>query len=106
MASDFNEAYRNRHQLAETWKRDGRKVFGYFCNYTPEEIIHAAGILPVRVRGATENVDRAGSIEQHERLRSVFELVGRYSRGGKQVLGLLNLLIDDLGQLDDDVDEL
>ena len=59
MASDFNEAYRNRHQLAETWKRDGRKVFGYFCNYTPEEIIHAAGILPVRVRGATENVDRA-----------------------------------------------
>ena len=59
MASEFYQAYLNRHQLAEGWKQAGRKVFGYFCNYTPEEIVHAAGILPVRVRGSSENVDQA-----------------------------------------------
>jgi benzoyl-CoA reductase subunit C len=59
MASEFHEAYRNRHQLAEGWKQAGKRVFGYFCNYTPEEIIHAAGIIPVRIRGATENIDLA-----------------------------------------------
>lgn len=32
------------------WKSEGRKVLGYFCSYIPEEIIYAAGILPVRVR--------------------------------------------------------
>jgi benzoyl-CoA reductase subunit C len=59
MASEFYEAYRSRHQLAQRWKEEGRRVFGYFCNYTPEEIIHAAGIIPVRVRGTAENVDQA-----------------------------------------------
>lgn len=59
MASDFYQAYRNRHQLAEGWKQAGRKVFGYFCNYTPEEIIYSAGIIPVRIRGSAENIDLA-----------------------------------------------
>ena len=56
-ASEFYEAYRNRHQLAEGWKKGGRRIFGYICNYTPEEIIYAAGIIPVRLRGTTENID-------------------------------------------------
>lgn len=59
MASEFLEAYRNRHELAVGWKQAGKKVFGYFCNYTPEEIIHAAGVIPVRIRGATENIELA-----------------------------------------------
>jgi benzoyl-CoA reductase subunit C len=59
MASEFYEAYLERHQRAEAAAKQGRRVFGYFCNYTPEEIIHAAGILPVRVRGTAENVDLA-----------------------------------------------
>jgi len=30
--------------------KDGRKVIGYFCSYVPEEIIHAAGFVPYRMR--------------------------------------------------------
>jgi len=59
MASEFSEAYRRRHELAEEWRQAGRKIFGYFCNYTPEEIIYAAGIIPVRIRGSAENVEFA-----------------------------------------------
>ncbi len=34
-----------------TEKRKNTKIFTHFCSYTPEEIIHAAGILPVRIFG-------------------------------------------------------
>lgn len=32
------------------WKNDGKKVFGLTCSNIPEEIIHAAGFLPIRIR--------------------------------------------------------
>jgi len=32
------------------WKDGGRKIVGFFCSYVPEEVLHAAGILPCRVR--------------------------------------------------------
>ena len=35
----------------EEWKRGGGRVIGYPCTYLPEEIIHAAGMLPYRLRG-------------------------------------------------------
>ena len=35
----------------EEWKHQGKKVLGYNCSYFPEEIVHAAGILPFRIRG-------------------------------------------------------
>ena len=35
----------------EEWKNQGRKILGYNCSYFPEEIAHAAGILPFRIRG-------------------------------------------------------
>lgn len=40
----------------EGWKEEGKGVFGFLCTYLPEEIIHAAGLLPFRMRGrgATE----------------------------------------------------
>lgn len=31
-------------------KEEGRKIMGYFCSYIPEEIIHAAGFIPYRMR--------------------------------------------------------
>ncbi|HUF51066.1 MAG TPA: 2-hydroxyacyl-CoA dehydratase [Longimicrobiales bacterium] len=34
------------------WRDAGRKVVGHFQVYFPEEIVHAAGALPFRVRGA------------------------------------------------------
>ena len=50
-----HEVVNNRHQYAQEWKaKTGRKVMGYFCTYVPEEIIYAAGILPVRILGSHE----------------------------------------------------
>lgn len=34
------------------WRETGGKVIGHFQVYCPEEIVHAAGLLPVKVRGA------------------------------------------------------
>jgi len=41
-----------RHQFAEELKAKGRKLLGYLCSYCPEEIIYAAGLVPVRVFGS------------------------------------------------------
>ena len=40
----------------EAWKSQGKKVLGYNCSYFPEEMVHAAGLLPFRIRatGCTE----------------------------------------------------
>jgi benzoyl-CoA reductase/2-hydroxyglutaryl-CoA dehydratase subunit BcrC/BadD/HgdB len=32
----------------------GYRAMGYLCSYVPEEMIHAAGFAPVRVRGNTD----------------------------------------------------
>ncbi|MBK5245387.1 MAG: 2-hydroxyacyl-CoA dehydratase, partial [Eubacteriaceae bacterium] len=31
----------------DAWKQDGKKIIGTICCHVPEEIIHAAGALPV-----------------------------------------------------------
>lgn len=31
-------------------KEDGKKIMGYMCSYIPEEIIHAAGFVPYRIK--------------------------------------------------------
>ncbi len=33
------------------WKAGGGRVVGFFCSHAPEELLWAAGILPVRMRG-------------------------------------------------------
>jgi len=51
----FKEWVDKRHEYAKAWKeRTGGKVVGYFCTYVPEEILYAAGVLPVRVLGSHE----------------------------------------------------
>jgi len=48
----------NRHEYAREWKkRTGGKVMGFFCTYAPEELMRAAGILPVRILGGHEPQD-------------------------------------------------
>lgn len=52
MMKDFFEAsavLNNKH--VTQWKKNGKKVVGYTCSYVPDEIFHAAGILPFRIRG-------------------------------------------------------
>ena len=46
----FREAVDNRHEYAKRWKtKTGARALGYICTYFPEEIVYAAGMLPVRV---------------------------------------------------------
>ena len=46
------------------WKDEGKKVAGWLCIYVPEELIHAAGMLPIRVTVNDEkpSLEKAGVI--------------------------------------------
>jgi benzoyl-CoA reductase/2-hydroxyglutaryl-CoA dehydratase subunit BcrC/BadD/HgdB len=59
--SPFADAVSNR---AERLARHAEKqqALGWFCTYTPIELIHAAGFLPVRIYGGTIRVELAGSL--------------------------------------------
>ncbi|MBK6322839.1 benzoyl-CoA reductase, bzd-type, subunit N [Candidatus Aalborgicola defluviihabitans] len=51
----FKSWYEDRHDYAREWKkRTGGRVVATMCTYTPEEVLIAAGMLPVRVLGAHE----------------------------------------------------
>ena len=54
----LQEVARQRDSFARGWKaRTGRGVVGYMCTYVPEEIVYAAGLLPVRVLGSRQPQD-------------------------------------------------
>jgi benzoyl-CoA reductase subunit C len=58
MMEKLKEWYEKRHEYAQEWKnKTGGKVVGYFCTYVPEEILYAAGVLPVRILGSHEPQD-------------------------------------------------
>jgi len=42
----------------------GAKVAGHMCTYTPEELLHAAGYLPVRILGWSDTTQRADGLLQ------------------------------------------
>ncbi|MFX0018707.1 MAG: 2-hydroxyacyl-CoA dehydratase subunit D [Promethearchaeota archaeon] len=44
----------------EDWQKSNRKVVGYYCTYIPEELLHAAELLPFRIRATgTKDTDLA-----------------------------------------------
>ena len=49
--SQFHDLYINRHKMATALHNQGKTVLGFFEIYTPEEIIYASNILPVRLLG-------------------------------------------------------
>lgn len=59
---EINASFPN-NKYVKDWKEGGKKVIGWFCNYTPEEVIHAAGILPVKILGGFEEfpLDKANA---------------------------------------------
>ncbi len=62
---NFSEIIENRTEYLREYKeRSGRKIFGYFCTYTPEELLHAAGIHPIRLFGGTEDITQADTLIQ------------------------------------------
>lgn len=46
--------------LGET-KKKGKKIFGYICSNIPEEIVYAAGALPIRLLGSSTDLSRVYS---------------------------------------------
>lgn len=58
MIQKFKDWRDNRHEYAKKWQeKTNGKVLGYFCTYVPEEILYAAGVLPVRILGSHEPQD-------------------------------------------------
>jgi bzd-type benzoyl-CoA reductase N subunit len=55
----FREVNRDfpKTKLLQEHKDHGGKIFGWLCTYIPEEIIHAAGILPIRIIGYSRETD-------------------------------------------------
>ena len=46
----------NKNRVKELQKQTEKKIIGWICRYTPEEIIHASGAIPYRVYlGGTED---------------------------------------------------
>ena len=53
---EINNAFPKTAQILEH-KSQGKQVFGWLCTYVPEEVIHAAGILPVRITGYSQEME-------------------------------------------------
>lgn len=51
MTDNFENLLERRHENANRWKGEGKKIIGYICSYGLEEIVYAAGLQPVRVFG-------------------------------------------------------
>jgi benzoyl-CoA reductase subunit C len=56
---EFRELLANRHKYARDWKaRTGGRIVGYYEPYMPEELVYAAGALPIRLLAYHEPDDR------------------------------------------------
>lgn len=56
----FRRVAQNPYAYLQEWQaKTGARLIGYFCLNTPEELIHAAGFLPIRITGSEENISLA-----------------------------------------------
>ncbi len=46
---DFRRITENTHAYAKSLQEKGRPLAGYMCTHVPEEILYAAGMVPVRI---------------------------------------------------------
>ncbi|HPQ54554.1 MAG TPA: 2-hydroxyacyl-CoA dehydratase family protein [Spirochaetota bacterium] len=62
LIQEFKNVVDNPYQYAKKIKEEeGKKIIGYFCTYAPEELVYAAGALPLRLFGVSENIHLADS---------------------------------------------
>jgi len=62
MTTKVKKAYSlvpSQNQSLLDWKKQGKKAIGVFCHNIPREMIYAAGILPIRLLGNTEPLQKA-----------------------------------------------
>jgi len=57
---EFYDIFLNSKRIKE-YIRNNKKIIGTFCSYIPEEIIHAAGLVPTRLFGKNTNITQAFS---------------------------------------------
>ncbi|MGH6989063.1 MAG: 2-hydroxyacyl-CoA dehydratase subunit D [Stellaceae bacterium] len=73
----LRQAYRDREQAARAAHERGAKVVGYFSNNVPEELILAAGLVPVRLTGDPADTTELGDRYMEEfcdgPIRSIFD---------------------------------
>ncbi|MCE5273882.1 MAG: 2-hydroxyacyl-CoA dehydratase family protein [Syntrophaceae bacterium] len=62
LVAPFDHALRTKRERLREAASRGKKVLGYFCTYTPVEILHAGGFLPVRIWGGRGPVEKAYSL--------------------------------------------
>ncbi|MFZ5633963.1 MAG: 2-hydroxyacyl-CoA dehydratase subunit D [Bacillota bacterium] len=63
LSGDLTRYVAERHNRTREIKRGGKKIIGYFCSYTPEELILAAGMHPVRI--LADPVEQTGPVDAH-----------------------------------------
>ncbi|MDY6879210.1 MAG: 2-hydroxyacyl-CoA dehydratase family protein [Desulfatiglans sp.] len=86
MAADLSKmADSILNPFVENWKKQGKPVLGFTCSYVPKEIIHAAGILPYRIRARGSGERTMGDVRMSQITcpfsRSILELAlkGEYN---------------------------
>ena len=57
----FEQSVTNSHQRLASLSASGQKIFGYFCTYTPIEILHASGFIPIRITAGAGQMDKANA---------------------------------------------
>ena len=73
----MKDSLNNQQEIIDSWKTEGKKIVGYRCLYVPEEIIHAAGMLPYPTFGTPQPITKADSYFQPcvcEFIRNLFDL--------------------------------
>jgi bzd-type benzoyl-CoA reductase N subunit len=61
----FRNIVKNRTAYLRDLKQGtGKRIFGYFCTYAPEELLHAAGIHSVRLFGGADDITQADTLIQ------------------------------------------
>jgi benzoyl-CoA reductase subunit C len=53
---EINRTFPKTREIMEH-KAQGKKVFGWLCTYVPEEVILAAGALPIRITGYNQEME-------------------------------------------------
>ena len=58
----FIEALDSPGRRLKALSQSGKQVLGYFCGYTPIELAHAVGFLPVRIMGGRGTISAADQV--------------------------------------------
>ena len=59
LIAKFEYAANNPNALLDGYLKEGKKVIGCFPVYTPKEIVHASGMIPMGTWGGNTAIERA-----------------------------------------------